>query len=54
MIAEFGGVNSETISSKTDYLVVGEKAGSKLEKAKKLNIQIINESDFINLIKKEK
>ena len=53
-IAEFGGVNSETISSKTDYLVAGEKAGSKLEKAKKLNIQIINESEFINLIEKEK
>ena len=54
MISEFGGVNSETVNSKTDYLVVGEKAGSKLEKAKKLNIQIINESDFINLIEKEK
>ena len=54
MISEFGGVNSETVNSKTDYLVVGEKAGSKLEKAKKLNIQIIKESDFINLIEKEK
>ena len=54
MISEFGGINSEIINSKTDYLLLGEKAGSKLEKANKLNIQIISESQFINLIEKEK
>ncbi len=39
-----------TISKNTDYLIIGDKAGSKAEKAKKLNIKIINEQDFISKI----
>lgn len=40
------------VSTKLDYLVVGEDAGSKLEKAKKINsVKIINEEEFLKLIK---
>ena len=39
-----------TISKNTDYLIAGEKAGSKAEKAKKLGIKIINEKDFISKV----
>jgi DNA ligase (NAD+) len=41
------------VSSKLNYLVVGEDAGSKLEKAKKIaSIKIISESEYIDLVKK--
>lgn len=47
-----GGKILSGVSSKLNYLVVGEDAGSKLEKAKKLNtIKIISEADFLQLIK---
>ena len=47
-----GGVILTGVSSKLNYLVVGEDAGSKLEKAKKINtIKIITEEEFIQLIK---
>ncbi len=46
-----GGVIVSGVSAKLNYLVVGEDAGSKLEKAKKINtIKIISEDDFIKLI----
>ncbi len=41
---------SSSISSKTSYLVSGSSPGSKLEKAKKLNISIIDENEFIKII----
>jgi DNA ligase (NAD+) len=40
------------VSSKTDYVIVGESPGSKLAKAKKLGIRIIGEKDFLKLIGK--
>jgi DNA ligase (NAD+) len=41
------------VSSKLNYLVVGEDAGSKLEKAKKINtVKIITEDEFIQLLAK--
>ena len=47
-----GGKILSGVSSKLDYLIVGEDAGSKLEKAKKIaSIQILSEDDFIQLIK---
>jgi DNA ligase (NAD+) len=46
----FGGDVSSSVSKETDYLVAGEKAGSKLEKAKKLNIKVISESEFLKII----
>jgi DNA ligase (NAD+) len=40
----------DAISSKTDYLLVGSGAGSKLDKAKKLNIKIVDEDEFIKIV----
>ena len=39
-----------SISKKTDYLIIGANAGSKVNKAKLLNIKIIVEDDFLNKI----
>ena len=47
-----GGKILSGVTSKLDYLIVGEDAGSKLEKAKKIaSIQILSEDDFIQLTK---
>jgi DNA ligase (NAD+) len=52
MVEARGGHILSGVSSKLNYLVVGEDAGSKLEKAKKIaSIKIISEADFIELIK---
>ena len=45
-----GGRTSSSVSKKTDYLLAGESAGSKLEKARKLEIPILDEADFLDLI----
>ena len=50
MIEKFGGKSSSSISSKTDYVVAGPGAGKKLEKAEKLNISILNEDEFMQLL----
>ena len=51
---EHGGKIVSGVSSKLNYLVVGEDAGSKLEKAKKINtIKIITENEFLELVGKE-
>jgi DNA ligase (NAD+) len=44
-----GGKVSASVSKKTDYLVAGEEAGSKLEKAKQLNVPVLDEAAFLNL-----
>ncbi len=50
-IRDLGGGVSESISVKTNFLVSGENPGSKLTKAKNLNIKIIDENDFLQIIK---
>ena len=51
LIVKYGGKNTGSISAKTNYLLAGENIGpSKLDKVKKLNIPVISESDFINMI----
>jgi DNA ligase (NAD+) len=50
-IRELGGDISESVSKKTDFVVAGSEAGSKLEKAEKLGVKIISEKEFLNLIK---
>ncbi|PIS39628.1 MAG: NAD-dependent DNA ligase LigA, partial [Candidatus Nealsonbacteria bacterium CG08_land_8_20_14_0_20_38_20] len=46
-----GGDVSETVSKKTDYVVVGKEPGSKYDKAKNLGVKIINEQEFLKLPK---
>jgi len=46
-----GGETSETVSKNTDYLVAGKEPGSKLGKAKRLGIKLLNEQEFLKLIK---
>ena len=49
-IVELGGRVASSVSSKTDFVVVGADAGSKLDKAKKLGVRTIDEDDFSKLI----
>ncbi len=49
-IVQLGGKVSSSVTSKTDYLVVGADAGSKLEKAKKFGTKILSEKEFIEQI----
>ena len=45
-----GGKVIDSVSKKTDYLILGENPGSKYEKAIKLNIPILNEEEILNLL----
>ncbi len=51
IIEKFGGKTSSSVSKKTDYVLAGEEAGSKLTKAQSLGIKIINEDEFNEMIK---
>ncbi len=50
-IKAVGARVKDSISKEIDFLVVGEEPGSKLEKAKKLGLKIINEKEFLDLLK---
>lgn len=50
MIMNLGGKITSSVSKKTDYVLAGDKAGTKLAKAKSLDIKILNESEFIEKI----
>ena len=50
-IRELGGDVVDSVSSRTSYVVAGENSGSKLDKAKKFNVQILTESEFLKMIK---
>jgi len=50
IIKSFGGKTSNSVSKKTDYVLAGEEAGSKLDKALQLGIKVIDEEDFKRLI----
>ncbi len=50
LIVAAGGKVSGSVSKKTSYVLVGEEAGSKLEKARSLGIPILSETDFLTLL----
>jgi DNA ligase (NAD+) len=50
LIEKLGGRASDSVSKKTDFVVAGEKAGSKLEKAQSLGVTVLTEDDFAKLI----
>ncbi|MBI4431594.1 MAG: NAD-dependent DNA ligase LigA [Candidatus Omnitrophica bacterium] len=52
-IKEKGGKVLSSVSSKTDYLVVGESPGSKLDKARKLGVATLDEKTFLKMLEKE-
>ena len=49
LIESSGGKSADSVSKKTDYLVLGENPGSKLEKAQKLGVKVIGEPELRKL-----
>ena len=51
IVLSHGGVVSGSVSAKTNYLLAGENSGSKLKDAEKLEVKIIEEQEFLNMLK---
>lgn len=49
-ILEIGAKPGSSVTKKTNYLICGENAGSKLVKAQSLGIKVLSENDFLNMI----
>jgi len=52
LIVSLGGKSSGSVSKKTSFVVAGENAGSKLEKAKELGVEVIDEAEFVKRLGK--
>jgi DNA ligase (NAD+) len=50
LIRSHGGRLAASVSGKTDFLLAGEEAGSKLERARSLGVRVVNEEEFRRLI----
>ncbi|TFG89628.1 MAG: NAD-dependent DNA ligase LigA, partial [Gemmatimonadales bacterium] len=50
LVERFGGRAAGSVSKKTDYVLAGENAGSKLDKAQQLGIEVLDEEAFARLI----
>jgi DNA ligase (NAD+) len=50
LIEDHGGKVSSSVSKKTDFVVAGEEAGAKLDKAKELNVRVLDEKEFIKML----
>jgi len=50
LIEKYGGKASGSVSKKTDYVLAGEAAGSKLTKAQELGVPVLNEEEFKALL----
>ena len=51
IIESYGGKTSSSVSKKTDYVLAGTEAGSKLDKANALGVTVISEAKFEEMIK---
>ncbi|RJS79361.1 NAD-dependent DNA ligase LigA, partial [Methanophagales archaeon] len=51
MVERLGGKVTSSVSKKTDYVIAGEEAGSKLVNAKKLGVRVIGEEEFMEMVK---
>jgi len=51
VVERLGGKASSSVSKKTDYVVVGEEPGSKLQEAKRLGVKTLTEEEFLKLVK---
>ncbi len=51
IVRRLGGNVSSSVSAKTSFVVAGEEAGSKLDKARDLGVKIIGEKEFLNMLK---